>query len=468
MSSLKWRQHKGRENTSQVEKLSPTLLQRLINDEYNKKGTEEKETKNGWRIKWRESSAVMSERLEMDRERRFLVLANFLTQFTHPTPKNCKTPVRKRAIKWGANETVQVFLLSPFPIHPDVYQILHPNQTGWAGHGWDDWAKEREIQDCFYVLVCRNDIFFWDLNPFFRCISSLIFRVELLGIPLLSFFPLSLTLFTLYTLPQLVVLRRPTLYPSPKKNHHIHTLCTILGNKKKGAIRTLRPLPWCYFGYNKNFFSQKKKTDSGQIKCLAFRSFNEEKRIELNGCDEREIHWPRSLVCVFHSHLTHAAPRRLPKGKGKKDPKALIDTNKWYNNPNFPFFLNNITRAHTSQPKRSEWKKHTSPVSSSSRSTRDPPKRFFRWFLLEYLMLCWCVAFVVVAVYFPQTLTLTLTVRWVPWLALVWFGEKKGFISQFIWFVCFYLSQKSLFILFQLSPEISVVPQRIRRRDRGV
>lgn len=176
----------------------------------------------------------MSERLEMDRERvsgpRQL---SDPIQPAHPLPlsKNCKTPVRKRAIKWGANETVQVFLLSPFPIHPDVYQILHPNQTGWAGHGWDDWAKEREIQDCFYVLVCRNDIFFWDLNPFFRCISSLIFRVELLGIPLLSFFPLSLSLHYTHFLNLLCFVDRLSILH--RKNHHMHTLCTILGNKKK-------------------------------------------------------------------------------------------------------------------------------------------------------------------------------------------------------------------------------------------
>lgn len=33
------------------------------------------------------------------------------------------------------------------------------------------------------------------------------------------------------------------------------------------------------FGYNKNFSkqSEREKTDSGQIKCLAFRSFNEKK-----------------------------------------------------------------------------------------------------------------------------------------------------------------------------------------------
>lgn len=199
-------------------------------------------------------------------------------QPVHPLslPKNCKTPVRKRAIKWGANETVQVFLLSPFPIHPDVYQILHPNQTGWAGHGWDDWAKEKEIQDCFYVLVCRNDIFFWDLNPFFRCISSLIFRVELLGIPLLSFFPLSLTLLTLYTLPQLVVLCRPTLYPSPKKI----TIYThfVQSSETKKKERSAHPdlSHGVILDIIKTFFP--KKTDSGQIKCLAFRSFNEEKK----------------------------------------------------------------------------------------------------------------------------------------------------------------------------------------------
>jgi hypothetical protein len=46
------------------------------------------------------------------------------------------------------------------------------------------------------------------------------------------------------------------------------------------------------FGYNKNFSKpgergrRGEKENSGQIKCLAFRSFNEKK--VLNECDERE------------------------------------------------------------------------------------------------------------------------------------------------------------------------------------
>lgn len=232
-----------------------------------------------------------------------------------------------------------------------------------------------------------------------------------------------------------------------RKNHHIHTLCTILGNKKKGAIRTLRPLPWCYFGYNKNFFP-KKKTDSGQIKCLAFRSFNEEKRIELNGCDEREIHWPQSLVCVFHSHLTHAAPRRLPKGKGKKDPKALIDTNKWYNNPNFPFFLNNITGAHTLTASQENWVKKTHQPSQFKLKVDPRPSKkvlqmiFIRIFNVVLMCrLCCCCLFS------PNSHSLTLTVRWVPWLALVWLGREKRFHFS-IHLVCVFLFEPEITFYF--------------------
>lgn len=48
------------------------------------------------------------------------------------------------------------------------------------------------------------------------------------------------------------------------------------------------------FGYNKNF-PKRRKTDSGQIKCLAFRSFNEKKTVFWMNV-MREIHWPRSLL----------------------------------------------------------------------------------------------------------------------------------------------------------------------------
>lgn len=47
-------------------------------------------------------------------------------------------------------------------------------------------ASNRSALDCFYVLVCLNDIFFWDLNPFFPVHLVTNFRLNYWGYPRIS------------------------------------------------------------------------------------------------------------------------------------------------------------------------------------------------------------------------------------------------------------------------------------------
>lgn len=104
------------------------------------------------------------------------------------------------------------------------------------------------LTEIFLTCWCLNDIFFWDLNPFSGA-SFDSFRVELLGIPFST-----------------------------------NTLVLSLKTKKNLV---------CFSDIIKTF--PKKNNDSGQIKCLAFRSFNE-KKFWMNVM--REIHWPRTLFRI--------------------------------------------------------------------------------------------------------------------------------------------------------------------------
>lgn len=109
---------------------------------------------------------------------------------------------------------------------------------------------------------CLNDIFFWDLNPFSGAFSTH-FGLNYWGFPS----------------------RRTHLYDPQKQ-------------KKMFCM---------FFGYYENF--PKKKNDSGQTKCLAFRSFNE-KLLWMNTM--REIHWPRSLFRIWRS-MVQSQIFRFPK-----------------------------------------------------------------------------------------------------------------------------------------------------------